>query len=123
MYSIIVEAGFSAIHRVRLGDGRWEPPHGHDWRVRACFSAAKLDERGMVVDFCEAQATLRATVDRLHHTDLNTIPQFAETGATAECVARYLFDRLRETGLSGLRRVEVVEAPGCAASFEADSAS
>lgn len=123
MYAIMVEAGFSAMHRVRLGDGRWEPVHGHDWRVMARFSAAKLDERGMVVDFCEAQSTLRAAVDRLNHTDLNEMPDFAETGATAERVARYLFDRLCEAGLPGLRRVEVVEAPGCTASFEADSAS
>lgn len=120
MYSITVEATFSAIHSLRLADGRVEPPHGHDWRVRAFFRSAGLDDWGMVVDFDAASARLGEIVQRLHHRDLSTEQPFAGRNPTAEVVARYVFDQLHEVGLRQVWRVEVTEAPGCTAAFETD---
>ena len=42
MYTVSVEARFSAVHRVSLPDGGIERAHGHDWLVRVHFAA---DER------------------------------------------------------------------------------
>ena len=118
MFTIVVEAGFSATHRVRYADGTAEEPHGHTWRVRAFFSRSHLDDVGMVIDFGEAQTALRSAVDELENTDLNAHPALRGANPTAEVVAKYLFDRVFAAGVSTLRSVEVTEAPGCVAIFE-----
>lgn len=119
MYNIRVETTFSALHRVHLPDGSLEPIHGHDWVVRAIFGADQLDRHGMVVDFLEARSALEAAVAPLHHGDLNDYPAFAEKSPTAENVARTVFDHIYGQGFSRLLlRVEVIEAPGCLATYE-----
>lgn len=122
MYTVSVEANFSAIHRVRSADGSLEPPHGHDWRVRAYFGRNELDEQEMVVDFLEAKSGLEAAIADLNHANLNEIEVFRDRNPTAEAVAKLLFDRLRGRGLAALIRVEVTEAAGCVASFESGGA-
>ena len=122
MYSITVEAGFNATHRTARADGTLEPQHGQHWTIRVCIARDDLDDHGMVVDFEEAQRALRSVVEPLHHTHLNEIPALARTSPTAEVVARYVYDRLRAFGLDAIRRVEVVEAPGCMAAYEPPSA-
>ncbi len=117
MYSVIVEAGFCAIHRVRLPDGSFEPPHGHDWRVRAEFRSEKLDEGDMVVDFVAVRAALDEILARMHHTDLNALAPFQERLPTAEVVAEYVHRQLRQVGFGLVHRVEVTEAPGCVAVY------
>lgn len=121
MYTISVEAGFSATHRVRYSDGTVEEPHGHVWRVRAFFSRSQLDDVGMVIDFGEAQTALRSAVKELENTDLNAHPALRGANPTAEVVAKHLFDRVLAAGVFTICRVEVIEAPGCAAIFERDS--
>ena len=118
VFSIAVEVGFSAEHRVRYPDGTVEEPHGHAWRVRAFFSRPHLDDVGMVIDFGVAQAALRSAVNELENSDLNAHPGLRDSNPTAEVVAKHLFDRILAAGVSTLRRVEVTEAPGCVAIFE-----
>lgn len=120
MYSIVVEGTFCATHRLRLADGTHEPLHGHDWKVRAFFRRQTLDDLGLVVDFHEAQARLGDVLAELHQKDLNTAAGFTTCNPTAEVVARTILERLRARGLPTLFRVEVTEAPGCVAVFEAD---
>jgi len=119
MFTVMVSAAFSATHRVPLPDGVLEPLHGHDWTVRAYFSRERLDECGMVVDFCAAETALKAIVADLHYQDLNDHPALAGAVPTAEVVAKCLFDQLARAGFPGLRRVEVTEAPGCVAAYDA----
>lgn len=119
MYTVIIEGRFSATHRVQWPDGTLEPLHGHDWQVRAAFSAPALNEHGMVVDFHEAQSALNAIVEPFEHSNLNEHAVFGDRHPTAEVVARHLFDELRAKGLTAVSRVEVVEAPGCVAAYEA----
>ncbi len=118
MFTISIEAGFSAVHRVRFLDGMVEEPHGHDWRVWAFFTKSQLDDAGMVIDFGEAQAALRSAVGPFDGTDLNAHPALHGANPTAEVVAKHVFDRLSAAGLSSLCRVEVTEAAGCVAIFE-----
>ncbi len=119
MFTVMVSATFSATHRVSLPGGDLEPLHGHDWAVRGYFSREALDEHGMVVDFCAAESALNTIVAEWHHQDLNDHPAFAGAVPTAEVVAKCLFDRLAQRGFPELRRVEVTEAPGCVAAYDA----
>jgi 6-pyruvoyltetrahydropterin/6-carboxytetrahydropterin synthase len=118
MYTVIVESNFSAIHGVTLPDGTVEPPHGHDWRVRAHFAAEELNEFGMVVDFEEAKRALSHVSARLEQTNLNENWEISGPCPTAEVVARHLFEQIRRQGLASLKKVEVTEAPGCSAAYE-----
>lgn len=118
MYTVIVETSFSAVHSVTLPGGASEPPHGHDWRVRAHFAAEALNEFGMVVDFEEAKRTLSHVAAQLEQTNLNENPEISGPCPTAEVVARHLFEQIRCRGLSSLKRVEVTEAPGCVAVYQ-----
>lgn len=118
MYSVSVEVGFSAVHSVKLRDGTFESQHGHEWRVRVYFMRADVDETGMVVDFQDARSALESVTAKLHHTDLNEHAGLGGRNPTAEVVARYIFERLAELGLSTIQRVETTEAPGCVASYE-----
>ena len=118
MYSIAVEATFSASHQVRLSDGTREPRHAHDWAVRAWFSCPTLDGCDMVVDFHEAQMAVEAVVSEFHHKNLNEIGAIADLNPTAEVLARHVYERIRAAGLPAIRRVEVTEAPGCVAAYE-----
>lgn len=117
MYTVSVEARFSAVHQVRLGDGTLEPPHEHDWMVRAHFSRSELDEADMVVDFSKARSALQSVLARLDHADLNSHEGLAGKNPTAEVLARYIFDLMSEPSLSVLRCIEVTEAPGCVATY------
>jgi 6-pyruvoyl-tetrahydropterin synthase len=119
VYTASVESRFSATHSVRLPDGSFEAPHAHDWQVRAVFARPGLNADEMVVDFCEAQEALAKAIDPLRGQDLNRIEAFAGRIPTAEVVARFIYDELWRAGLGWLRRVEVTEAPGCVAGYEA----
>ena len=118
MYTVVVESQFSAIHHVRMRDGRWEEPHGHDWLVRAYFCRRELDGADMVVDLGEATTALGSVLERLHHRNLNEHPALAGRNPTAEVVAEYILNALTELPAATLRRVEVTEAPGCVAIVE-----
>ena len=117
MYTVTIDAGFSARHRVRLPGGVLEQPHSHDWRIRAHFSRDELDESAMVIDFDVARSTLESVLAGLHQTDLNNHRGLAGLNPTAEVVARYVFDQMRTLGLDALRRIDVTEAPGCTATY------
>ena len=119
MYECRVEAGFSAVHQVRMYDGALEPVNGHDWRVEAVFRGAALDRIGVLIDFVAAERALKEIVAQLHHTHLNQVAALGGVNPTAEHVARFIFDQLRaklgvEAPLTG---VYVHEAPGCGGVF------
>lgn len=119
MYEVRVKAGFSAVHQVRMYDGRMEPLHGHDWEVEAVLRGPELDRIGVLVDFTAIEEALRAVVAGLHQACLNEALMLAGLNPTAEHVARRIFEELAarlgpEVPLAG---VYVREAPGCTAGY------
>jgi 6-pyruvoyltetrahydropterin/6-carboxytetrahydropterin synthase len=118
VYTIRVEATFSATHSLKMPDGSDEPIHGHDWRVSVFIASRELDPLGMVVDFEKVQSALRTVLEPLHHSDLNQLEPFANLNPTAEIVARHLFDEIGKLLPRAIQRVELVEAPGCVAIYE-----
>jgi 6-pyruvoyltetrahydropterin/6-carboxytetrahydropterin synthase len=124
MYQVTVSGGFSAVHRVRLADGRDEAPHEHDWSVEVCFSGQELDSAGILVDFVETKAALAGITAQLEGADLNACPLLSGSNPTAERVARSIYQALarRVSRPDLLESVRVGEAPGCSATFVARSA-
>lgn len=94
MYTLIVRASFDAAHQIPGHLGACAALHGHTYRVEAEFAGAGLDNLGMVRDFGDLKAALRAVLP--DHAYLNDV--IAE-GTTAEIIARWLFERLRERDL------------------------
>jgi len=123
MFSIIVETGFRATHHVRFADGATEAPHAHDWRIRVTVRRATLDEVGMVSDFDHVRSLLSQAVRSFENADLNVDPALSGRNPTAEVVAKAIFDSLMRLRLTGIHRVEVTEAPGCVAVFDADASA
>jgi 6-pyruvoyl-tetrahydropterin synthase len=119
-YEVTVEHSFSASHAVRMPDKTWEASHSHVWKVGAAFRADRLDATMyVVIDFVVVQRALQEIASILEGADLNELPAFASTGASAERVADYIAEKLTEhLGRdAGLYRVAVTEAPGCIAAY------
>lgn len=114
-YSVTVERVFSAAHAVNLpGLGR-EPIHGHDFRLRVTVERAELDANGFVVDFHELERNLEAVVGSWRNQNLNDFLQ----NPSAETICGEVARRLKIPPGVRLRCVEITEAPGCVARWEA----
>ena len=97
----------SAVHAIRLF-GELEPLHGHDFRITARFASDRDPE--------ELARPLDAALASVARRDLAELTRPLGSLASAEAVARALFDRLAGRGL-GVVAVSVGEAPGCTASY------
>lgn len=96
MYYIYKEVTFAAAHRLREYNGKCENLHGHNWRIRAYLKASELNKLGMVEDFSVLKAALNEIVDKLDHQFLNDLSPFDTIQPSAENIAKYIFDRLKE---------------------------
>jgi 6-pyruvoyltetrahydropterin/6-carboxytetrahydropterin synthase len=118
MYRVRVEAEFAAAHSLTHYRGKCERLHGHNYRVRAWARGAALGEGGMLVDFGELKANLRAVLERLDHSNLNDVGSF-EGDPSAERIAEYVFREL-DARMPGapLEAVEVFETGTSMARYE-----
>jgi len=123
LYEIADEVEIAAAHRLRDMEGEGERLHGHTWRIRAHLRAARLDARGLVIDFADLRAALVEITRPFESRFLNEVPPFdLELNPTAENLARFFAETLeRRIGDDRVRvhRVEVWETPTCVASYEA----
>jgi 6-pyruvoyltetrahydropterin/6-carboxytetrahydropterin synthase len=116
VYSIKVEAIFSAAHSLRGYKGKCESLHGHNWKVEVELRRAALDPCGMVIDFTVVKKKLKKQLEILDHTHLNQIPYFKKVNPTSENIAHYLFDALNKQ-LSCVYSVTVWESEHSAATY------
>jgi 6-pyruvoyl-tetrahydropterin synthase len=117
---ITVYSSFNAEHAVILPEGQ-EPFHNHLWKVNATFGikAEAMDAECQEI----ASEILTAETRRLEGCSLNEIPELRKYAASAESVARYMFDRLDKKSRNSeirLQFVELEEEPGCRARFWSD---
>jgi len=119
MFTISVETHFQASHQLTLPDGSKEPLHNHDWVVTASLSSEKLNNMGVVMDFQALKAMVDKTVAGFDNTALESIGYFQRNNPSAENVAKYIYDKLRNELPEGvkLRSIRIVEEPGCSAKF------
>jgi 6-pyruvoyltetrahydropterin/6-carboxytetrahydropterin synthase len=121
LYEITDEVEVAAAHRLRDMQGEGERLHGHTWRVRATVGAARLDARGLVLDFADLRAALCDVTRPFESRCLNEVAPFdRELNPTAENLARFFAEALeRRIGDDRVRvrRVEVWETPTCVAIY------
>ena len=115
LFTIWIETGFKAGHQLRLGQGRVEDMHSHDWIVRVGVRSDKLDEMGLAVDFNILKAALEKTIAPFKGRRLEELDCFSGVNTSAENVAVYIYDTLEPLLAEQIKLdyVEVMEAPGC----------
>ncbi len=113
MYELVVEKTFAAAHYLRNFHGRCENLHGHNYRVQVYVRGSELNDAGMLVDFTDIKNALNGVLDRLDHTCLNELPEFAVLSPSAENIAKLIGDHLGgfDFGRGAIHRVEVWETP------------
>ena len=134
MYIVKTEDSFDSAHFLARYNGKCRNIHGHRWRVVIEIAGENLDD-GMVVDFTDIKAALKALTDNLDHSlvmEKDTLkPQTYEClvdegfrimimdfRPTAENFAKYFFDEIKKKGFN-IRAAEVYETPNNCARYEA----
>ena len=123
MYEISVEKHFDAAHYLRGYKGKCEALHGHRFRVVARVRTAQLDDIGIAYDFAELKQHLNEILSRFDHTCINDVPPFDQINASAENIARTIYQEL-EPKLAGapvnISSVEVWESPQTRVTYSPD---
>ncbi len=120
MFEVSVECSFSAGHALRDYKGKCENVHGHNYRIRLTVTGGELDRAGLLVDFSDLRADLRALVDRFDHQFLNDLKPFDEVNPSAENLAKYISDGIGprlEGRPARLNSVTVWETGGSSATY------
>ena len=134
MYIVKTEDSFDSAHFLARYNGKCRNIHGHRWRGEIEIAGENLDD-GMVVDFTDIKAALKALTDNLDHSlvmEKDTLkPQTYEClvdegfrimimdfRPTAENFAKYFFDEIKNKGFN-IRAAEVYETPNNCARYEA----
>lgn len=119
MFELAVEKTIAAAHYLRNYQGRCERLHGHNYRVMVFLRGDSLDEAGMLVDFAEIKEAMNRILDRLDHSCLNDLPEFATVSPSAENIARHIGDSLASYDFRRARldRVQVWETPNQSATY------
>ncbi len=122
MFEVSVDQTFAAGHALRNYKGRCENIHGHNFKVQVVIEGERLDETGLLVDFLDVKAAMRAIIDRLDHVFLNEIPPFDVKNPSAENIAEHFYEEMASR-LSGtpvpirIREVRVWETDIQSASY------
>ncbi|MCA6079894.1 MAG: 6-carboxytetrahydropterin synthase QueD [Endomicrobium sp.] len=106
-YKLSVTRSFSSAHCLREYKGKCENLHGHNWKIRAAFYGAKLDDTGMLMDFADIKAHLDKIVAYLDHKFLNEIGPFDKVNPTAENIAAFILVQLKNVKTENARVCEV----------------
>ena len=117
MYKIKVLDEFSGAHNLRHYKGKCESLHGHNWKVEVSVYAARLDQKGMVMDFRDLKAGLRKVLAGLDHKYLNDVAYFRKKNPTSENMAEYIHAKLRVMLKTEKMKVSVWETDSSCASY------
>jgi 6-pyruvoyl-tetrahydropterin synthase len=120
MYEVIITQPFVAAHNLRLYDGKMEPLHGHNWRMEVRLAGADLDSIEVLIDFLEVKAKVQELLKKIDYTYLNENLHLEGRNPSAEIVAFWLFQRLKEAirhPAAKISKVTVWETEDCAASY------
>lgn len=96
MYTLTVKSHFDAAHALVGYPGECRNLHGHTWDVEVSVEGENLDSVGILYDFKDLKDDLNAILSDYDHVYLNDVPPFNEVNATAEHLARVIWDRLAE---------------------------
>ena len=119
MYTITIENTFSAEHGLVFADGTVEPSHSHNWVVRLAVSTQQLDENGLAIDFQDLNAKLKQVIAPLSGTKLEESGCFKGQNASAETVAKDIYDKIEQLlpACVSIVYTEVMEEKNCWAKY------
>lgn len=96
---------FDSAHQLPNHDGKCANLHGHTYTVEVGIKGNTLwpegPKEGMLLDLAVLREKVREQTDKLDHTVLNNTVM-AKLPPTAEVIAEFLFDRLKEGTLAYL---------------------
>lgn len=96
MYEIAIKQSFSAAHALNEVGGQCEKLHGHNFTVEVFVSSRELNKSGIVIDFRILKEWTDEVLNELDHKHLNEVDYFKNISPSAENVARFVYDRIRE---------------------------
>lgn len=130
MYKISVEGHFSAAHFLEDYKGLCGSVHGHRWTVKLSLTTQALGRGAMVADFSSLKSALNSIMDEMDHAFILdpegneaskefyalakkwNMRVFCFSGrTTAEHIAKYVYDRIKEELGWTTHSVIVYEAP------------
>ena len=122
MYLISVEGHFDAAHYLRNYGGKCENLHGHRYKVIATVKTKKLNEIGLAYDFTDLKRYLGEVLAQFDHNCVNDVPPFDKLNASAENIARTIYDQLKGKigGDVVLDSVAVWESPQSCVTYTLD---
>jgi 6-pyruvoyltetrahydropterin/6-carboxytetrahydropterin synthase len=106
-YKLSVTRSFSSAHCLREYKGRCENLHGHNWKIRAAFYGTELDDTGVLIDFTDIKMHLNKIIKYLDHKFLNEIVPFDSLNPTAENIAAFVLERLKNIEMKSAKVCEV----------------
>lgn len=95
--------------------------HGATYIIDAEFKSLQLDKHSTVIDIGVASGILAEVTSRLNYRNLDEMEEFQSHTTTAEFLAKYLYDEIRERVKSffrGYLKVTIHESPIAWASYE-----
>jgi len=118
MYTLQVKGHFDAGHWLYHYDGKCRNKHGHSWSYILFFQGEELDKRGILIDFVDIKAVMKAVIDEeFDHKMLNEdVDYFKLESPTAENIAKYIYDKVK-FHLPQLDEVSVYESPECGVTY------
>ncbi len=90
MFELTVRGEFSSAHFLRDYEGKCRNLHGHTWKVAVTVKGSRLNKIGVMTDFVELKAHLRALLEQLDHTCINDLEYFKTHNTTTENIARFI---------------------------------
>lgn len=123
MYKITASVHFDAAHYLKDYPGKCAEIHGHRWVVGIQISGEELNEIGILIDFNDIKQYLREVTEKLDHRLINEVQPFDRINPTAENMARYIYESVKEKlskDFPGLKIdfVEVCETPQAKAVYQ-----
>ena len=91
--------------------------HGHTHRVQGVVRLSKLDDIGIGLDFRDMKKALGEAISLLDHTYLNELLRFQVDNPTAENLAKYIFELMKDKLGISPTKITVWETPTSAASY------
>ncbi|HEX9093043.1 MAG TPA: 6-carboxytetrahydropterin synthase QueD [Coriobacteriia bacterium] len=110
---------FDAAHSLRGYAGECSALHGHTWDVDVTVRGERLDDVGIVYDFKTLKDDLKRVLADYDHVLLDGVPPFDTINATAENLARVVWERLTAAvgGEVDVVEVAVWESPVARVSY------
>jgi 6-pyruvoyl-tetrahydropterin synthase len=114
MVNLIIKKTFTANHAVTLPLGP-EETHGHNWNLEVELETSH--DKGNILFI---QGAVDGVITPLEHFNLNKLAPLQPNGATAESLAKYIFDEITNTLNTDdytVKKVTLEEEKGCWASY------